>query len=54
VLVPALADAAGVAGEVVLVGETSLADLKTRPDYSVTIGTERPRRWSVHRGEGAG
>lgn len=37
-LIPALAEAAGVAGEVVLVGETSLADLKTRPDYSVTLG----------------
>ncbi|WP_375381612.1 type ISP restriction/modification enzyme [uncultured Sphingomonas sp.] len=37
-LIPALASAAGIAGEVVLVGETSLADLKTRPDYSVTLG----------------
>jgi hypothetical protein len=37
-LVPALAAAAGIVGEVVLVGETALADLKTRPDYSVTLG----------------
>lgn len=29
--VPALAAAAGIAGEVVMVGETALADLKTRP-----------------------
>lgn len=37
-LIPALAIAVGIAGDVVLVGETSLSDLKTRPDYSVTVG----------------
>jgi hypothetical protein len=42
-LIPALAAAAGVAGEVVLVGETALSDLKTRPDYSVTLGIGKAR-----------
>lgn len=36
-LIPALAKAAGHVALPVLVGETSLADLKTRPDYSVTV-----------------
>jgi len=42
-LIPALAAAAGIAGEVVLVGETALSDLKTRPDYSVTLGIGKAR-----------
>lgn len=42
-LIPALAAAAGIRGEVVLVGETSLADLKTRPDYSVTLGAGKAK-----------
>ena len=42
-LIPALAAAAGIAGEVVLVGETALSDLKTRPDYSVTHGIGKAR-----------
>lgn len=38
-LIRDLAQATGrPAGSVVLVGETSLADLRTRPDYSVTVG----------------
>jgi hypothetical protein len=37
-LVKALAEIAGfAAGAVHLVGETSLADIKTRPDYAVTL-----------------
>lgn len=42
-LIPALAAAAGVVGEVVLVGETALADLKTRPDFSVTLGAGKAK-----------
>ena len=42
-LIPALAAAAGVVGEVVLIGETALADLKTRPDYSVTLGAGKAK-----------
>lgn len=42
-LIPALAEATGMAGEVVLVGETALADLKTRPDYSVTVGAGKAK-----------
>lgn len=39
VLIADLAEVAGrPRGSVVLVGETALADLKTRPDYSVTVG----------------
>ncbi len=38
-LIPDLADLAGLhSGNVVMVGETSLADIKTRPDYAVTRG----------------
>lgn len=40
-LVPALAEAAGIAGEVVLVGETALSDLKTRPNCLVKVGVLR-------------
>ena len=42
-LIPALAAAAGIVGEVVLVGETALTDLKTRPDYSVTLGAGKAK-----------
>ncbi len=43
-LFAALAEAAGQpAGATVLVGETSLADLKTRPDYSVTSGAGKAK-----------
>ena len=38
-LIPVLAELAGLhPGTVVMVGETSLADIKTRPDYAVTRG----------------
>ena len=38
-LIPGLAELAGLhPGTVVMVGETSLADIKTRPDYAVTRG----------------
>ena len=38
-LVADLAELAGLrSGTVVMVGETSLADIKTRPDYAVTLG----------------
>ena len=37
-LVPQLAGLSDVIGAVGLVGETSLADLKTRPDFAVTVG----------------
>jgi len=38
-LVADLAEVAGLrSGTVVMVGETSLADIKTRPDYAVTLG----------------
>ena len=38
-LIPDLAELAGLhPGNVVMVGETSLADIKTRPDYAVTRG----------------
>ena len=38
-LIPDLAEIAGLhPGTVVMVGETSLADIKTRPDYAVTRG----------------
>ena len=38
VLLPALATAAGLApGAMAMVGETSVADLKSRPDYAVTM-----------------
>ena len=38
-LIPHLAELAGLhPGTVVMVGETSLADIKTRPDYAVTRG----------------
>ena len=36
-LIRALADIADVAGPVSLVGETHLSDLKTRPDFAVTV-----------------
>ena len=51
-LVADLAELAGLRpGTVVMVGETSLADIKTRPDYAVTRA-QRPDR--LHRGQGAG
>ncbi|MGY6709020.1 MAG: type ISP restriction/modification enzyme [Rhizobiaceae bacterium] len=36
-LVKVLADVGGIQGAVHLVGETSLADIKTRPDFAVTV-----------------
>lgn len=43
-LFSALSELCGLpAGATVLVGETSLADLKTRPDYSVTFGIGRAK-----------
>jgi len=38
ILVAEVATLAGVSGKIGLIGETSLADLKTRPDYAVTVG----------------
>ena len=50
-LIPDLAELAGLhPGTVVMVGETSLADIKTRPDYAVTRG-DAPER--LHRDQGA-
>jgi hypothetical protein len=37
-LIEALADLNGKAGMVILVGETTLSGMQTRPDYSVTVG----------------
>jgi hypothetical protein len=42
-LFEALAELTGKAGMVTLVGETSLAGMQTRPDYSVTIGTGKAK-----------
>lgn len=42
-LIEALADLNGKAGMVTLVGETTLAGMQTRPDYSVTIGTGKAK-----------
>ena len=43
-LLPALAEAVGLAGAVVLVGETPHAETGTRPDYSSRSVRARPRR----------
>lgn len=42
-LFEALAELTGKIGMVTLVGETSLAGMQTRPDYSVTIGTGKAK-----------
>jgi hypothetical protein len=42
-LIEALADLSGKAGMVTLVGETTLAGMQTRPDYSVTIGAGKAK-----------
>jgi hypothetical protein len=42
-LFEALADLTGKTGMVTLVGETSLAGMQTRPDYSVTIGAGKAK-----------
>ena len=42
-LFEAFADLTGKTGMVTLVGETSLAGMQTRPDYSVTIGTGKAK-----------